>query len=200
MNSKQDTTLPKQFYIQALLTIIQEGLNQLHIIRKINNWPDPIKDAQQFSYKTIEERYFVNESDKIEGSNEHQNISNTIFHKNCTLMESILIILQEELTKSRSFEQFSVIVESFIKMKNDDEEFLAKVLEKGKELKELEETFETEKIDLCTKIGKCMSEIGKLKDSIEVSFSLFKSHNWNIFLFKWIKLKLNLTIFYFAID
>lgn len=176
MNSKEDATLPKKFCIQALLAIIQEALNQLHIIRKINNWPDPIKDAQQFSYKTIKERYFVNKSDaiyKIEGSNEHQNISRNIYHKKCTLMESILIILQEELTTCGCFEQFSVIVESFAKMKNDEEELLVKALEKGKELKELEETFETEKIDLCSKIGKCMLEIGKLKDSIEVGFSRF---------------------------
>lgn len=176
MNPKQKSTcleiLPKKFRIQALLAVIQEAINQLQIIRKINNWPDPIKDKQEFAYKTVEERYSAKESetkDEIESSNESQNIYCKIFQKNCTLVESVLTILQEELAICGRFEQFSHIVDSFVKMKNDDEELLVKALEKEKEFKKLEETFENEKIDFCTKIEKCMSDIGKLKDSIEVS-------------------------------
>lgn len=180
MDPKQQTTyfevLPKKFCIQALMAIIQEAVNQLYIIRKINNWPQPVQDIRQFAYKTIEERYCVKEGEvkvKIENSSENQYISRKIFHKNCILVESVLTILQEELATCGSFEKFSEIVDGFIKMKNDDEKLLENALEKEKELKKLQESFEKGKIYFCNKIEKCMSDIGKLKDRIEVSLSKF---------------------------
>lgn len=178
MDPKQQTyieCLPKKFCIQALMAIIQEALNQLYIIRKINNWPEPVQDIQQFVYKTIEERYSVTESqlkDKNENSNELRNNSRKIFHKNCTLVESVLTILQEELATCGTFEQFSETVEGFIKMKKDDEKLLVKTLETEIEFKKMQETFEKEKMDFCTTIEKCMSDTGKLKDKIEVKHLL----------------------------
>lgn len=172
-NSKE--YLPTKFCVHAFMAIIQEALNQLCIMRKINNWPEPSQKIDDFMYKTIEERYSkadVEPKNISEDSEFHQDTTRLVFEKKCTVAESVLTFLQEELATCGSYEQFSVVVDSFIKMKNDDEELQKEALCKKNELKTLEETYENEKNDLCTKVENCMSETGKMKDRIEVSFIL----------------------------
>lgn len=170
--------LPKKFCIQAFMAIIQEALDQLCIMRKINNWPNPSQNIEDFSYKTIEKRYSESEIEpkgrnEDDDSDDHQDTSREVFVKKCTIVESVLTFLQEELATCGTFEKFSNILNCFIKMKTDDDELLKEALDKDNELKKLEDTYENERIDLYYKIEHCMSETGKMKDSIEVSFKPF---------------------------
>lgn len=167
--------LPKNFCTQAFMAITQEALDQLSIIRKINNWPNPTRNIQEFTYKTIEERYteeVITPKDNTSNTVEQENTPLHIFQKTCTILESVLIILQNELTSCGTFEQFSTIVDGYIQMEKDDKNLLRTALEKKNELKTLEETFEDERMDFFTKIEKCMSQTGEMKDIIEVSTKL----------------------------
>lgn len=164
--------LPNGFRIEAFKAIVHEALHQLYILRKINGWPEPSKSLEEFKYKTIDERYCekgTESKEKIENDDERHNKSREIYEKHATLMESVLKFLQEELTTHGSFEQFSEIVEGLSRMEADDNELLNKASNKENEFKQLEQTFEKEKMDFCSQIEKHMSAIGKMKDSIEVS-------------------------------
>lgn len=164
--------LPKKFCTQAFMVIVQEALNQLFILRKIYNWPEPSIKLEDFTYKSIEERYskkVTKQEYKVESVDELVDVNLKVFQKNCIVAESVLVLLLQELNACDSFEQFREIVDGFIKMKKEDEELLQSAVEKENELRELSQTFEDERIGFFKKIEKCMSDIGKMKDSIEVS-------------------------------
>lgn len=156
--------LPKLFCTHAMLAIIDEVLNQLYLLRKINGWPEPKKTIEDFFYRSIHER-FGHEKIEMVVNNDQK----TDFGKNCVIVESILTFLLDELKNSETYETFSSIVQGFIKMRKEENDLLKNKHYGEVELNTLQIIFENEGVEFCRKIKMCMSNIGSMKDRIEVS-------------------------------
>ncbi|KAJ8956928.1 hypothetical protein NQ318_014347 [Aromia moschata] len=158
--------LPQQLCISSCLSILEEALDQLRVIKTISKIPDiPVTYD---TYKTVFERFSepkIETTEEESRSREERNV--LAFRQKFCLIESALRMTFEELMKNGSFEKLLNMIYIHKMLRNDESDLRADVLKKKADIKELDSTVNEEKIFYHKKLEEIVTAIGRLKEKID---------------------------------